>query len=1459
MKRIRTCLVALVVLAGTIMCLLYYISDRTTQVPDFFSTRLKKLLLNEFGIEGYFEDLRINPSSGIITVSSFTLSLPREKPFVQGKSGKFEFAKEKGIFEVLRGDAAFDKISVSEVFVDFTSPLPKGKIGSESVPTVPQIPIKELNLNRLELKNWWGSSEFAPFYFAVKRVAGKSEIDTKIIRNPIGGLGRLQASIDLAGGPTKVNFSFDGITPGDIEKIFPFFLLYGITSKDGTLGFNLTWEGNFLDRFADPAKDIGKFLSRELSGKVQIASWGVSYRGEEFLLDIGAEKPGKNDDWKYNLNGQIGTGSFTIDGKWLGKKDDWLKAVARVKIDDIAIKRSWLEYLKPELSEIEPGIGNVEALLNYENGQWSSEGIGILDDLEIKHIPVRAVKAQWKSLLKDVVATYAVLSDFGEVSGDFAYHPTDSPEDFLSIRGILNNFSFKPLTKFIGFPIEGVCGGPFWFSMGSTGIASASYGMDFEIRNPMIFGVAPRIITGSLSGNGKKWAVENVQTEFPEGGKIDMHGRISHDGFSCRIIMDGIPTRVCGLSTDVAFGSCNFNGVLSGKLSDPHLEGDLWAENLSIFSRFFTSFKARLIVDNKRLILDPMVAALPENANADGFIVLDLRTGEIIETKISFQDIDVSFLEKLEIPIVKKFPPRGKISGLVERHSIGPVMSWNFSFSGNKLNIGSEKIDSISCEGLYLVGQVEVKKLVVNAFGGTVELQGRFPGKGVFSGSVIGRDITLDEISGLKTTIPEIKGNLTLEGNLDWSDKTKNGYLTVFGKGIGIKKQELGNFGAEVIVDSQGLKVVQSAFDQVGVSLSGELDWDGRKPYKARLDMKKTDLSFIAASKGFTGFGKGDLLVDGSCSVSGDIASFVPDFFDAAINHVEIHHGIDLIVSNKPLQVRFQNGIFEIRSLELKYRQGVLGLEGTLDPIGKTALTLAGQDFSLLALGNLLEIPNWAVDGSLSVNGGIIGSFPNFQLSGAVDIEKLTWAGRTIPKLSAKCSVTKEEIQLDSVTIFLPNNKIAVRGKLPFSKFKSRNDMDIIINVASGPINDLPIFIPELFNNASGTMRGEIRLNGCPLSPTVSGDFLVNATELGFKGMKKPFRDVSLGLSTQDGIIKISPLKASLGRGILNGHGEIDFRSGPGSLTADLSGEKLDVSWGGIDIDGAKANISASGNLYNPVIRGKIKIPKGRARISDQIRASNKINMRLPLQSLDYIIDLEIPRNFWLRNSFLNAEMQGKVKLSGDLKTMHLAGEIHSMQGWVNFQRRKFVLETGEIRLGERDGNLDPHIFVKSVTNIQNTQVFLTLEGMLSSFTPRIYSSPPMAEGDLFALLTVGRNLDQARQTNTRDLFENEILEGLKNTYLTGLLGSTLSSALNLDELFLGSLFDRDTGITRSFLRVGKYVGNNVFIAYEGTLSNEDKKTYIVEYRLPKGFLLNVEVEKPINRTTIGVKYDWKF
>jgi translocation and assembly module TamB len=368
----------------------------------------------------------------------------------------------------------------------------------------------------------------------------------------------------------------------------------------------------------------------------------------------------------------------------------------------------------------------------------------------------------------------------------------------------------------------------------------------------------------------------------------------------------------------------------------------------------------------------------------------------------------------------------------------------------------------------------------------------------------------------------------------------------------------------------------------------------------------------------------------------------------------------------------------------------------------------------------------------------------------------------------------------------------------------------------------------------------------------------LNADELGISGMRKPFKDVRFEVSTEDSIINIDELQGKLGAGKILGEGQINFRDGPGSITARISGEKIDFSFLNFEINKASATFDVGGNLYNPEIMGKVHVPRGKFFINTDL-LKDRPGLNLFLNSLKYNIDVEVPRNFWLKSSFLNAEMRGKFSIMGDLDQVKLDGGISCVQGWLYFQKRKFRIDTGEVRFGGGEDAFDPHIFIKSEGRVQNTQVYLTLQGRVSSFTPKIYSSPPMSEGDLLALLTLGRDMTSAMQSDSKELFENEILDGLKNSYISALIGNTISTALNLDELFLTSLYDKTEGRSRSFIRAGKYIGNNIFMAYEGTLDERDEETFIFEYRLPKGFVVNLEFEEPEKDKRIGVRYDWKF
>ncbi|MEW6713141.1 MAG: translocation/assembly module TamB domain-containing protein, partial [Candidatus Riflebacteria bacterium] len=439
----------------------------------------------------------------------------------------------------------------------------------------------------------------------------------------------------------------------------------------------------------------------------------------------------------------------------------------------------------------------------------------------------------------------------------------------------------------------------------------------------------------------------------------------------------------------------------------------------------------------------------------------------------------------------------------------------------------------------------------------------------------------------------------------------------------------------------------------------------------------------------------GGLIVDGQCSISGNLASLTPDVVEMQLDSIKIQKDQDVIVSNRPMQLKYQNNSLEVRSLELKYRQGVLGIEGVFKPGFETALMLNGSDFSIRALGSLLDLPDWNYDGSLSAQASVFGRMPDLKLRADARIDNFIIADRKIDGVSAKLSGDTRQLNLEELKVKLPASSFEMKGQVSHNNFIDLTGINLDLSIPRSPISDLPTFLPGIFRQASGSIEAQLHLNGDPRQPQIAGQLSLLADELGISGMRKPFKNLKFAVSTQDNIINIDEMSASLGRGNINGNGSINFRDGPGSISARLSGEKLDFSFLNFELDRASATFNIGGNLYNPQILGDVVVPRGKFHLSTDL-LKDRPNLNLFLKSLNYRVNFEIPRNFWLKSSFLNAEMKGKFSVLGDLDKVHLEGGISSVQGWLFFQRRKFRIDTGEIRFGGVEDSFDPHIYVKS-------------------------------------------------------------------------------------------------------------------------------------------------------------------
>lgn len=1456
MKRLRKIIWIVLVLILLAWGLGYYAYQRSFKVPAPLINKAREYLRNNENLDFKSDALKLNVKKHILSAQNFELSTPGEKSFARIEDVNVFFASGTGPLDFYHSRVAIEKVVFNNLEIDTANPFPEKRQQEFKMPVMPA---REILINGLRIKSLPIAVNVSGFKGQLLRSGKNLNVDLDLGNDFMGGEGRILAVVDLEGGNVKARLSWK---QKNFASFMPFLVLshiYGFSISAGSADISLSWEGNLPGLINSPREQMYAKLLQQLKGSLKVNDCSYTWSGIKGLLNARIFKDAQ-DPWSAKIKiVDDNSGTLDAEGVWTGDSDNLVNFMASVNGKRIKLTVPFFKNLGVNLANTDPGYLDFNGELFLDADGLTGRGFAEASDWMYQEKKIENASITWQLDTDNLLSLQGKLTtELGRLTAGSEFYVSGTKRWTGNIRGNLEKLDLQSLKPFIESPIVGQCSGPFGVKFDLNNPFDTEYHISLNMDGGRFYTFNPESLTAKIQGKGLKWKIENPEALFAADGYIKLDGEVCSEKIVGKISVKNVDLANFAVPERILSGPANLEAQINGPLLSPAFSGEVWGTDLSLYGINTNSIRAQIKLADSVLTLAPLVVRVAEDSTVDGFFAINLLNGEVESLKLNFQKLSLgNFLHSLPADFAQN-NLNSVVAGSISYGGSGKRKIWDFSIDGRKLFYKDNELESIFVEGSSDGRQGEIRSLFVRAFDGTAQASGQFINDGRFNGLIELEGLKIKNMPFLREYIPDLSGELSCHGEIEWSPELKSGIFTVFIKELGVKNRELGNFGGEINIDQKGLRIASGEFDRLGINFDGEMQWNDIKSYKVEMVLNRADLSFITQAHGLSTFDHGGLIVSGYCAVQGDVANGMPDLVDMKIDELRLQKENDVIVSNRPMQVLYQNESVEIRSLELKYRLGVIGVEGVIAPGRNVALLINGKDFSVKALGRLFDLDKWDYDGSLSVSARLAGPFSDLRGYAEANIDEFQVGGKKIPAVWAKIEAASNTVFIEDARIKLPASSFNLQGDIYLNENLKPDGIDLHLFIPEGPIEDLAVYLPEFIKQASGTVKADLNLSGSSINPQITGDLKLNADSLALKSMKKPLTDLKFLMSTNDRIISIDDVSANLGRGKLSGRGTIDFRDNVGSVTAFLSGEKLDLSFLNLDINNASASFSVAGDLYNPVVRGKVLVPRGRFNLSTDILARRK-KMDLFFDTLDYHIDIEVPRNFWVRSNFLNAEMRGNFSIGGNLEDFVLDGGISCVQGNLFFQQKKFRIDTGEIRFGGVENSLDPYIFVKSEGQIQSTRIFLTLQGNVSSFTPKIYSSPPMSEGDLLAMLTLGRDLSSALQSDTKEIFENEILEGLKNSYISALIGNTLSAALNLDELFLSSLFDRSSGKTRSFIRVGKYIGRNIFMAYEGTMQSDEEETFIFEYRLPKGFVVNLEFKEPTKEQRLGVRYDWKF
>ncbi|HMA61180.1 MAG TPA: translocation/assembly module TamB domain-containing protein [bacterium] len=230
-----------------------------------------------------------------------------------------------------------------------------------------------------------------------------------------------------------------------------------------------------------------------------------------------------------------------------------------------------------------------------------------------------------------------------------------------------------------------------------------------------------------------------------------------------------------------------------------------------------------------------------------------------------------------------------------------------------------------------------------------------------------------------------------------------------------------------------------------------------------------------------------------------------------------------------------------------------------------------------------------------------------------------------------------------------------------------------------------------------------------------------------------------------------------------------------------------------------------------------------------------------------------IPRNTWIRNNNMRAELSGKIDLVKTDPELNIFGEINLLRGYYDFVGRRFKIQDGSI-VFQGIAEINPRITLRAEYTFRNQageKKTLVLHISGQAREPVIefkIDDKKINEGDALAYIMFGKSLAQLSTGQQEDLSESvdqeskgSLARQMAANFLSSELSKILSKQLNLDYIEIKT---EDSWQSASFV-VGKYITNDLFVSYQKGLgtTQEDytmSETVKLEYQLTKIIFLQL-------------------
>jgi hypothetical protein len=406
-----------------------------------------------------------------------------------------------------------------------------------------------------------------------------------------------------------------------------------------------------------------------------------------------------------------------------------------------------------------------------------------------------------------------------------------------------------------------------------------------------------------------------------------------------------------------------------------------------------------------------------------------------------------------------------------------------------------------------------------------------------------------------------------------------------------------------------------------------------------------------------------------------------------------------------------------------------------------------------------------------------------------------------------------------------------------------------------------------------GVLSGRIDAAGTPAEPRLTGAVTFARGELRVSAMQEGAANLTARVDFVDDVIRLTSLSASSGKkGSLTGTGWarvsnyrlVDY-------SADVTARDFPVrSIPDVAVTlGGTVNVRLEewrDDIMIPTITGKVDVRE--AIITKDLAAgggAGGTELALPTDRPYWLasIDIDAPKNVWIRNSDVNVEMSGDgLVFVRDERGMYFRGELTLLRGSYKLYGNKFTITGGTMDFSASE-TLRPSMRFEAYTlhrggDGSDNRIYLVLSWPYDKLEPQIaltYDEPGYSESDIWRMLG-GNIFAGGVATNA---IERAINEQMTGGFTVDVEQRSSADATSTDP-------EQET-----LIGVGKYLWEDIYLQYRRGLSVGGEQEFNVEYRLSNKFLLRSQFIYNSRRNQAGIagqntdefnldlKYRWEY